>query len=73
VCESKEKLGNFSLAVKHTQKYLGFPLENLLSVRENIIIFGEDLKLGINLRRTIVIDFIIVDLFEVCPVVFPFK
>jgi hypothetical protein len=41
--------------------------------RENIIVFGEDLKLGINLRRIIVIDFIIMKLFRVCPVVFPFK
>ena len=32
VCESKEKLGDFSLAVRHTQKYLEFTLENLLSV-----------------------------------------
>jgi hypothetical protein len=29
--------------------------------------------LGISLRRTIIIDFIIVDLFGVCFVVFPFK
>ena len=38
-----------------------------------MIVFGEDLKLGINLRKTIIIDFIIVDLFGVYPVVFPFK
>jgi hypothetical protein len=29
----------------------------VLIPRENIIVFGEDLKLGINLRRTIVIEF----------------
>ncbi len=39
----------------------------MLIPRENIVVFDEDLKLGINLRRTInVIDFIIVQLFEVC-------
>jgi hypothetical protein len=32
VCESKEKLRDFSLAVRHTQRDLGFPLENLLIV-----------------------------------------
>jgi hypothetical protein len=45
----------------------------VLIPRWNIIVFGEDLKLGINLRKTIVIDFIIADLFGVCPVVFPFN
>ena len=45
----------------------------MLIPKENIIVFGEDLKLGINLKRTIVIDFIIMKLFRVCPVVFPFK
>jgi hypothetical protein len=29
----------------------------VLIPRENIIVFGEDLKLSINLRKTIVIDF----------------
>jgi hypothetical protein len=29
----------------------------VLIPRENIIVFGENLKLGINLRRTIVIEF----------------
>jgi hypothetical protein len=29
----------------------------VLILRENIIVFGENLKLGINLRRTIVNDF----------------
>ena len=29
----------------------------MLIPRENIIVFGENLKLGINLRRTIVIEF----------------
>ena len=32
-----------------------------------------DLKLGINLKRTIATDFIIVELFGVCPVSFPFR
>jgi hypothetical protein len=32
VCESKEKLGDFSLAVGHIQRYLRFSLESLLSV-----------------------------------------
>ncbi len=44
----------------------------MLISRENIIVFGENLKLGINLRRTIVIDIIIVEFFGV-PMVFPFK
>jgi hypothetical protein len=29
VCESEEKLRDFSLVVRHTQRDLGFPLENL--------------------------------------------
>jgi hypothetical protein len=29
----------------------------VLIPRENIILFGEDLKLGINLKRTIVIEY----------------
>jgi hypothetical protein len=29
----------------------------VLILRENIIVFGEDLKLGINLKRTIVTEF----------------
>jgi hypothetical protein len=29
----------------------------VLISRENIIVFGEDLKLGINLRKTIVIEY----------------
>ena len=45
----------------------------MLIPRENIIVFGENLKLGINLKRTIVIVFIIIELFEISPVVFPFK
>ena len=32
--------------------------------------FGVDLKLGINLRKIIVIDFMIVNLFRIGPVVF---
>ena len=32
VCESKEKLRDFSLVMRHIQKYLRFPLENLLTV-----------------------------------------
>lgn len=35
--------------------------------------FGVDLKLGINLRKIIVIDFMIVNLFRIGPVVFLFK
>ena len=45
----------------------------MLIHRENIIVFDENLKLGINLKRTIVIVFIIMELFEISPVVFPFK
>jgi hypothetical protein len=41
--------------------------------KENIIVFGENFKLGINLRITIVIDFIIMKLFGVSLVVFSFK
>jgi hypothetical protein len=43
----------FFLAVRHTQKYLGFPLENcwVLILREIIIVFGENLKLGIKLKK----------------------
>ena len=32
VCGAKKKLRDFSLAVRNTQRDLGFPLENLLSV-----------------------------------------
>ena len=45
----------------------------MLIPRENSIVFGENLKLGINLKRTIVIVFIIMELFKISPVVFPFK
>jgi hypothetical protein len=42
----------------------------VLIPRENIIVFCENLKLNINIRRIIVIDFIILKLFGVCPVIF---
>ena len=45
----------------------------MLIPRKNIIVFDKDLKLSINMRRTIVIDFIIVKLFGICPVIFLFK
>ena len=44
----------------------------LILKREYIIVFGVNLKIGINLRN-IVIDFIIVHLFRVGPAAFPFK
>ncbi len=43
----------------------------MLIPKENIIAFSEDFKLSINLRRTIIIDFIIVELLGICPVIFP--
>ena len=39
----------------------------LIPKREQIIVFGVDLKLDINLRRIILLDFIIVNLFGVGP------
>jgi hypothetical protein len=46
-------------AIENCERDLEFSLKNLLSVipRKIIIVFGEDLKLGINLRRTIVIAY----------------
>ena len=45
--------------MRHTQKGFGVSSRKFLSVNSwrDIIVFCEDLKLGINLRRTIVIVF----------------
>ena len=45
----------------------------LILKREYIIVFSMDIKLNINLIKTIVIDFIIVELFRVCAVCVLFK
>jgi hypothetical protein len=45
----------------------------LILKREYIIVFSMDIELSINLIKTIVIDFIIVKLFKVCAVCFPFN
>ena len=45
----------------------------LIPKREYIIVFGVDLKLGIILRRTIVIDFIIMKFIWSWSMVFLFK
>ena len=58
MCVRAKKIRRFYLAVRHTQEDLLLSLANL--------------KLEINLR-IIVIDLIIVKLFRVCSVVFPFK
>ena len=44
----------------------------MLIPKENIIVSSEDLKLGINLKRTIVIEYYN-SVFGICRVVFPFK
>ena len=58
MCVRAKKIRRFSLAMRHTQ--------------EDLLLYLANLKLEINLR-TIVIDFIIVKLFGVCLMVFPFK